>query len=305
MSIYMKALVDPSEANEIEVVVVRRVRELIFGEHPSVFMGVNGIEFANVRIWEPGDPSTKINWPQSLRTNFNPIMVNESAEERTVDLLFAIDASLSVRCGMHGMTVAHVIARILATIGLSATLLQDRVGMMVFGAGEEINHAPKSSREHVWGLIDAYTEVVREGPHDAARRFSLTEAVLGMTLRPAMIICVSDFLDAWSPKLIEEAAFLDGEHHDVFLVVVDSAFAFDLPKSSSGWIACRDVESGKTMSLSARQARDLSVQVRHWQETIQKSAERAGLDVLHIHKGEEEFYAELTDFFLERRLHKR
>ncbi len=303
MSTHTKALVDPSEVDEIEVVVVRRVRELILGEHRSVFIGMSGVEFANVRAWEPGDPSAKINWPQSLLKNFNPMIVNESAEERTVDLLFVLDASLSVRCGVRGITAAHVIARVLATIGLSATIFQDRVGMMVSGTGEEeIDHAPRLGREYVWGLVDAYAEVVGGTFPHPTRRFSLTDAVLGMTVRPAMIICISDFLDEHASKLIEEASFLGGEHHDVFLVMVDSAFAFDVPPVSSGWIECCDVERGNTLLLSSKQIRRIPGLAKAKQDAIQKRSNQYGVDCVRVHPEQEGWREDLIDFFFVRRL---
>ena len=45
--------------------------------------------------------------------------------------------------------------------------------------------------------------------------------------------------------------------HDVFVVMVDAAFAFELPNVSAGWIEAFDVETGSTRLMSRREARSL------------------------------------------------
>ena len=43
--------------------------------------------------------------------------------------------------------------------------------------------------------------------------------------------------------------------HDVFLGIVDAAFAFELPGVSAGWIEAFDVESGRSRVMSRRELR--------------------------------------------------
>ena len=49
-----EALVSWTEVEDIELVVMRRMREYRSGAHPSVLDG-QGFEFVGLRDWEPGD----------------------------------------------------------------------------------------------------------------------------------------------------------------------------------------------------------------------------------------------------------
>ena len=59
-------LVSWAEVRDVELVVVRRMREHMAGAHPSVFQGA-GFEFAGLRDWQPGDRPAAVDWPQSTR----------------------------------------------------------------------------------------------------------------------------------------------------------------------------------------------------------------------------------------------
>ena len=49
--------------------------------------------------------------------------------------------------------------------------------------------------------------------------------------------------------MLQELAQLNATH-DVFLVLIDSAFAFELPTVSAGWIEAFDVETGRARVMS-------------------------------------------------------
>ena len=58
--------------------------------------------------------------------------------------------------------------------------------------------------------------------------------------------------------VLQELSLLNATH-DVFLVLIDSAFAFDLPAVSAGWIEIVDVETGRARTISrARATRELA-----------------------------------------------
>ncbi len=68
-----------------------------------------------------------------------------------------------------------------------------------------------------------------------------------------------------SDEVIKELSLLSITH-DVFLVLIDSAFAFDLPKVSAGWIEISDVETGQARTVSRRQYAQLADRAREWQD---------------------------------------
>jgi hypothetical protein len=91
----------------------------------------------------------------------------------------------------------------------------------------------------------------------------------------------------------------------VFLVMADSAFAFDLPELSAGWIGCVDSETGARVDLSSSQVRGLPGLIRNHQDAVSDYAERMDLEVLRILPDAEQFQSAIIDFFLERRLRRR
>ena len=57
-------LVDFAEITEIELRVLRRMKEYTLGDHGSVFHGT-GVDFVGLRDWQAGDRMSSIDWPQS------------------------------------------------------------------------------------------------------------------------------------------------------------------------------------------------------------------------------------------------
>ena len=64
-------LVNFAEITEIELRVLRRMKEYTLGDHGSVFHGT-GVDFVGLRDWQAGDRISAIDWPQSSLTNFTP-----------------------------------------------------------------------------------------------------------------------------------------------------------------------------------------------------------------------------------------
>ena len=96
-----------------------------------------------------------------------------------------------------------------------------------------------------------------------------------------MLPVISDFLFDESPRIIRELTLLNAAH-DVFLVLIDSAFAFELPALSAGWIDTVDVETGQARTISRSTAAGLAGKVREWQAEVARAAKDAGLDVVRV-----------------------
>jgi len=88
-------------------------------------------------------------------------------------------------------------------------------------------------------------------------------------------------------------------------VLIDSAFAFDLPGVSAGWIDVMDVETGRSRTLGRGAARQLAGRVREWQDGVESSARDLDLDVVRIGLDPTQSDIALGEFVAERRLRKR
>ena len=95
-------LVDFAEITEIELRVLRRMKEYTLGDHGSVFHGT-GVDFVGLRDWQAGDRMSSIDWPQSTLTNFTPMVVRDYEQPGTAPIVVVADRSPSTRCGAAGV----------------------------------------------------------------------------------------------------------------------------------------------------------------------------------------------------------
>jgi uncharacterized protein (DUF58 family) len=295
-------LVDFAEVTEIELRVLRRMKEYTLGDHGSVFHGT-GVDFVGLRDWQAGDRTSAIDWPQSSLTNFTPIVVRDYEQPGTAPIVVVADRSPSTRCGAAGVPIAAGIARAMATIGLSAVYFQDMFGMITFDQGFAAMSAvrPKVGRGHVIHCLDAYQG--RVGMEEVKAGHRLASTVGGHLRRTTLVPVISDFLFEDASERIKELAELSSVH-DVFLVMIDSAFAFELPDVSAGWINAFDVETGESRLMSRRELRGLASRVRGWQDGLEREAHTRGLDVLRIGVDLEKSLPALLEFVMVRRLRK-
>ena len=57
--------------------------------------------------------------------------------------------------------------------------------------------------------------------------------------------------------MLRELAHLNSSH-DVFLILIDAAFAFEVPKISAGWVEAFDVETGRSRVMSRGALRQMA-----------------------------------------------
>jgi uncharacterized protein (DUF58 family) len=296
------ALVNLAEITEIELLILRRMREFTIGEHRSLFHG-SGFDFVGLRDWQAGDRFSAIDWPQSSLTNFSPLIVREFEQPSTASVVVVADGSLSTRCGIDGVPIAAAIARAIATIGMSAVFFQDLFGLMTFDVGFAHLGAvrPRIGKSHVIHCLDAYQR--QRGLQDVKQTESISRSIAGFMRKTSLIPVISDFLFDDPRAMLRELARLNSTH-DVFLIVIDAAFAFDLPKISAGWIEAYDVETGGSRVMSRGSLRKLARRVREWQDDVERMAKEDGLDVLRLSLDPVQSVIALTEFVMERRLRK-
>ena len=116
------AFVSLSDITEIELLILRRMRNVTIGDHRSLSHG-SGFDFVGLRDWQAGDRFSTIDWAQSTLTNFSPLVVREFEQPSTASVVVVADASLSTRCGVNGIPIAKAIARAIATVGHVGGLL--------------------------------------------------------------------------------------------------------------------------------------------------------------------------------------
>jgi len=212
------------------------------------------------------------------------------------------DASLSTRCGINGVSMAAAIARSIAAAGLSAVFFQDQFGLITFDEQfHQLSAArPRVGRSHVIYCLDLYEQ---RRAMDPITDRDITATIAGHLRKASLVPVISDFLVPDARRIIGDLAKLNAIH-DVFLLMADARFAYELPKISAGWVEAFDVETGTTRVFSKRELRRLAQRVDEWQQDIVTFARDNGLDVVRVGLDRWQMEAALVEFTAERRLRK-
>ena len=297
-----RSLINMAEVAEIELLIRRRMREVMSGEHRSVSYGT-GFDYVGLRNWQAGDRFSTIDWSQSTLTNFSPLIVREFEQPSTATVLVVADASLSTRCGARGVSIASLVARAIATIGMSAVFFQDTFGLATFDdAGQHLAAIrPRIGRNHVMHCLDAYQN--GRGLEEVRDTGSMSMTIGSFMRKTALISFVSDFLFDDPRAVLDELSLLNATH-DVFVVLIDAAFAFQLPHVSAGWVETVDVETGRTRLMSRAALSEMAERVRAWQNDVARTAHDVGVDVVRFGTESVANHLALAEFVAERRLRK-
>jgi uncharacterized protein (DUF58 family) len=294
-------LVNLNEIAEIELFILKRMKEFTVGDHASVFHGA-GFNFVGTRDWQPGDRMSSVDWAQSSLTNFSPMVTREFDQDSNATVMAVADASLSTRCGVNGASIASAIARSVAAAGLSAVFFQDQFGLITFD--EQFHQLtavrPRVGRSHVIYCLELYE---KRSALDPVTDRDITATIAGHLRKASLVPVISDFLVPDARRIVADLAKLNAVH-DVFLVIADARFAYELPKVSAGWVEAFDVETGTTRVFSKRELRRLAARVDEWQQQIVALAGDNGLDVVRVGLDRWEMEAALVKFTAERRLRK-
>ena len=306
----VEPLINLSEITEVELLILKRMREFTIGEHSSMFHGT-GFDFVGLRDWQAGDRFENIDWPQSSLTNFSPLVVREFEQPTTSSAIIVADRSASTRCGANsasgenrGLQIATLIARAIATIGMSAVFFQDSIGLITFDEGFHQLGAvrPRIGKGQVIHCLEAYQD--GHGLQPIENVGSLSAALTGFSRKTALMPVISDFLFDEAESFLRDLRQVNNVH-DVFIMIVDASFAFELPNVSAGWVEVYDVETGRTRMMSRRELSKQSARVRAYQDEIARQAKDNDLDVIRLSVDQVKFDIALVEWVAERRLRRR
>jgi uncharacterized protein (DUF58 family) len=300
-------LVNLSEIAEIELFILKRMKEYTLGDHASVFKG-SGFNFVGIRDWEPGDRVSSIDWAQSSLTNFSPLITREFEQDSNAAIVAVADASMSTRCGVNGVPIAAAIARSVAAVGLSAVFFQDQFGLITFDDQFRQMAAarPRIGKPHVIYCVDLYQKFQTIDPTERggdANRLDVTATIEGHLRKTSMVPVISDFLLPDIERVIKELSHISGMH-DVFLIMADVRFAYTLPSASAGWIETFDIETGATCIVSRRELARMAARIEEWQTHVGALARDNDLDVVRVGLDRWEMETTLIEFARERKLRK-
>ena len=188
-------------AQRLELGIARRARHSMIGAHGSRFRG-RGMEFAESRIYLPGDDVRSIDWRVTARTGRPHTKLFQEERERPVILL--VDLGVSMFFGTRTAYKSVLAAEAAALIAWAAMHGGDRVGALVAGRSHHLELEPVSGRRGVLRVLRALAALSRQTSNDEEQQIKLCDSLLRArhVARPgSLLVVISDFYD-----LDEEAA---------------------------------------------------------------------------------------------------
>ncbi|HEX5387752.1 MAG TPA: DUF58 domain-containing protein [Gemmatimonadales bacterium] len=280
-----------AEVRRIEITTRQLVRDLVAGEYASAFRG-RGIEFSDVREYQPGDDVRAIDWKVTAR--LGTAYVKRHLEERELGVLLVVDASASGAFGSRVRTKRELTVEAAAVLGLAAARNNDRVGLAVFTDRIERYVPPRKGRRHTLRVVSELLGYEPAGRGtDLAASLRFLEPLLR---RRAVLFVLSDFL---AEGYLDPLARLS-RRHDVIAVQIVDPRERELP--DAGLVTLRDPESGawRTVDTSDRALREgFRRRMLDWDRALEQGLRERGADLLRLETSRS--YAEAMIAFFRRR----
>ncbi len=231
------------KVKQIEVATRSVVNEVFSGEYHSVFKG-RGMEFAEVREYQPGDDVRTIDWNVSARAGHPFIKVFDEERELTVMLL--VDVSSSGNFGTAEQFKREIAAELSAALAFSAIKNNDKVGLMIFSDKIEKFIPPRKGKKHVLRVI---REILFYKPQDSSTDLNVAlEHLSRIIKRKSTVFLISDFLT----ENFEKSLHVANRKHDIIAISITDPREVSLP--NVGLIELQDAETGETVTVDAGDA---------------------------------------------------
>lgn len=233
-----------AQIRAIQVRTRRLVTDVMAGDYESTFKG-RGMEFEEVREYQPGDDVRHIDWNVTARTGLPHVKVHK--EERELTVMLVVDVSASGSFGTVDRFKRQAAAEAAAILAYAAVKSNDRVGLVVFSDQVESYIPPKKGSGHVWRVIREIlgARARRRGTDiEGALRF-----LAKVLKRRAVVFVVSDFIDSGYDDALRTLA----RRHEVTAVTVGDPAEQVLP--DVGLLEVEDAETGQRILIDTSNAK--------------------------------------------------
>src|SRR5438270_2237798 len=174
---------------QIEIRTNRLVSETLAGQYHSVFKG-QGMNFDEVREYQPGDDVRSIDWNVTARMN-HPF-IKKFVEERELTVMLVVDLSGSGLFGSVAQSKRELAAEIASVLAFSAIRNNDKVGLILFSESVEKFIPPRKGRKHVLRVI---RELLFYEPRQRATDLNTAlELMLRVLRHGSIVVILSDFI---------------------------------------------------------------------------------------------------------------
>ena len=238
-----------ADRHEVPAEVLRTIREVeikariladegFLGGYRSVFRG-SGLEFEEVREYQPGDDIRSIDWNVAARMGVP--YVKKYREERELAVLLAVDVSASSWFGTAALSKRELAASVAALLAVAALRTNDRVGLVLFADRVLEYHPPRRGHDHLLRVIRAL--LFAEHRRAATQVGAAADFLRNVAKKRSVVFLISDFLDGG----FEAPLRMLGRKHDVIALTLNDPRELDLP--SVGVVELEDAETGRVRAI--------------------------------------------------------
>lgn len=222
----------------IQITTSRMVTDVFAGHYHSVFKG-QGMEFEEVREYQPGDDIRSIDWNVTAR--WGRPFIKKFMEERELTIMLLLDMSRSTYFGSVNKLKRQLSAELCSLLAMSAIKNNDKVGLIAFTDRIEKFLPPRKGLSHVLRII---REALYFEPDGKATDIpGALEYLRRVTNRSTVTFILSDFYDDDYKKPLSVA----GRRHDIVALSITDPRETELP--DLGIISLEDPETGKNFLL--------------------------------------------------------
>jgi uncharacterized protein (DUF58 family) len=279
--------------------VIRRLDGLLQGDYRSLFYGY-GVDFADLREYQPGDDIRYIDWNVTAR--MNTPYVRQYVEDREITAWFLLDLSPSMDFGSIDSQKRSVLVDFVATLTRLLTRHGNRVGAIFYGNRVERTIPARGGRIHVLRLINDLLKQPQLPRAPLTNLSSLLEAGLHGVKRRALVFVVSDFISApgW-----ERPLSLLNRRHEVLAIRLWDPREVEIP--DIGPVIMEDAETGERLYVDTHDRtfrKRFQEASRKREAALSETFKRAGVDALSL-STEEDMVRAIVRFATLRQQHKR
>jgi uncharacterized protein (DUF58 family) len=281
---------------QIEIRTNRLVTESLAGAYHSVFKG-QGMNFDEVREYQPGDDVRTIDWNVTARMN-HPF-IKKFVEERELTLMLVVDVSGSGLFGSRAQSKRELAAEIASVLAFSAIRNNDKVGLLLFSDEVEKFIPPRKGRGHVLRVI---REVLYYQPRKRGTDLINALEFMGRVLpHRSIAVVISDFQTPETSGAlslpVQTALRIANRRHDVVTVQITDRYEMQLP--ALGRLTLEDAETGEILEINTSDpgSRDAFALRRQKQlNDLARQFRSSGIDSIQL-RTDEAYSAALGNFF--------
>ena len=266
-------------AKQLQLTRKKRALSVLAGPNKSNFRG-RGIDFEEVRSYQPGDDIRTIDWRVTARTGSAHTKLFREERERPV--LVVADQRYSMFFGSSHCFKSVLAAQLASLLAWSALDSGDRIGGLVFNGVEHRDIRPRRSRKTALALLSHlanYNAMLPLPATDNSTSFADMLANLRRIARPgSAIFLVSDFHGA-DHELAREHLFQLSQHTEITAVCCSDPLEGELPRS--GRYAVTDGEQRSELHTADRKLRSsYRARFTQRQDILSQDFRRLGIPVL-------------------------